>query len=64
MSITNFIVNSLMRTIFLKLVDSSSYFKDARNLFSLIDGVINKIDEENIVQIITDSASAYVSADK
>jgi Protein of unknown function (DUF 659) len=55
MSITNFTINSLMRTIFLKLVDSSSYFKDAMNLFSLIDGVIDEIGEENIVQIITDS---------
>jgi len=63
-SITNFLVNSPMGTIFLKSIDSSNYFKDASKLFSLIDGVIDEIGEENVVQVVTDSASAYVSVGK
>jgi Protein of unknown function (DUF 659) len=63
-SITNFLVNSPMGTVFLKSIDSSSYFKDASKLFFLIDGVIDEIGEENIVQVVTDSASTYVSAGK
>jgi Protein of unknown function (DUF 659) len=51
-----------MGTVFLKSVDSSSYFRDAKKLFELIDGVIEEIGEENIVQVVMDSALAYVCA--
>jgi Protein of unknown function (DUF 659) len=61
---TNFLVNSSMRTIFLNSIDSSSYFKDVSKLFSLIDDMIDKIGEENVVQVVADSSSAYVSAGK
>jgi Protein of unknown function (DUF 659) len=53
-----------MGTVFLKSIDSSSYFKDASKLFSLIDGVIDEIGEKNVLQVVTDSALAYVSAGK
>jgi Protein of unknown function (DUF 659) len=61
-SITNFLVNSPMGNVFLKSVDSSGDFKDAEKLFSMLDEIIEEIGEENVVQVITDSASAYVSA--
>jgi Protein of unknown function (DUF 659) len=60
--IINFLVNSPMRTVFLKSVDSSSDFKDAKKLFSILDKIIEEIGEENVVQVVTDSASVYVSA--
>jgi Protein of unknown function (DUF 659) len=61
-SIINFLINSPMGTVFLKSVDASSYFKDAKKLFELIDDVIEEIGEENVVQVVMDSASAYVCA--
>jgi Protein of unknown function (DUF 659) len=51
-----------MGTVFLKSVDSSGDFKDAEKLFSMLDEIIKEIGEENVVQVVTDSASAYVSA--
>jgi Protein of unknown function (DUF 659) len=62
--ITNFLVNSPMGTVFLKSVDSSGDFKDAKKLLSMLDEIIEEIGEENLVQIVTDSASAYVSAEE
>jgi Protein of unknown function (DUF 659) len=62
--ITIFLVISPMGTNFLKSIDSSSYFKDASKLFFLTDGVIDKISEENVVQVVADSSSAYVSVGK
>jgi Protein of unknown function (DUF 659) len=51
-----------MGTIFLKLVDSSGDFKDVEKLFSMLDEIIEEIGEENVVQVVADSASTYVSA--
>jgi Protein of unknown function (DUF 659) len=51
-----------MRTVFLKSVDSLGDFKDAEKLFSMLNEIIEEIGEENIVQVVTDSVSAYVSA--
>ncbi|KAL5544317.1 hypothetical protein UlMin_008101 [Ulmus minor] len=61
-SITNFLINSPRGTVFLKSVDTSGIIKNADNLFLLLDSVIEEIGEENVVQVVTDSASAYVKA--
>ena len=61
-SITNFLVNSPRGTVFLNSVDTSDIFKNANNLFELLDSMIEEIGEENVVQVVTDSASAYVKA--
>jgi Protein of unknown function (DUF 659) len=61
MSITNFLVNSLMGTVFLKLIHSSGNFKDMEKLFSMLDEIIEEIGEEIVMQVITDSASTYMS---
>jgi Protein of unknown function (DUF 659) len=45
-SITNFLVNSSMGSVFLKSVDSSSYFRDTQKMFEFIDGVIDEIGED------------------
>ena len=36
--------------------------KDARKFFELLDSIVEEIGEENVVQVVTDSASAYVAA--
>ncbi|KAL5544677.1 hypothetical protein UlMin_008461 [Ulmus minor] len=61
-SITNFLINSPRGTVFLKSVDTSGIIKNADNLFLLLDSVIEEIGEENVVQVVTDSASVYVKA--
>ena len=62
MSITNFLVNSPKGTVFLKSIDTSDILKNAKNLFQLIDSLVQEIGEENVVQVVTNSASTYVSA--
>ena len=61
-SLTNFLVNSPSGTIFLKSIDTSNMIKDAKKLFELLDSLVEEIGEENVVQVVTDSASAYVAA--
>ena len=60
-SITNFLVNSPKGTVFLKSIDTSDISKNAKNLFLLIDSLVQEIREENVVQVVTNSASTYVS---
>ena len=49
---------------FLGSVDASDKKKDATYLFSLLDKVVEEVGEENVVQVITDNASAYKAAGK
>ncbi|URE36536.1 transposon protein [Musa troglodytarum] len=49
-------------TQFLKLVDISSRADDAYYLFELLDSVIMEVGAENVVQVITDSATSYAYA--
>ncbi|XP_061351356.1 uncharacterized protein LOC133296400 [Gastrolobium bilobum] len=60
-SLTNFLVNSPRGTVFIKYVDTSSFIKDAEKMFELLDEMVMEIGEENVVQVVTDSASALVS---
>ena len=62
MSITNFLVNSPKGTVFLKSIDTSDIFKNAEILFQLLDSLLQEIGEENVIQVVTHSASTYVSA--
>ena len=48
--------------VFVKLIDTSSFAKDVNKLFEMLDSLVEEVGEENVVQVITDSASAYVLA--
>ena len=61
-SLINFLVNNPHGTVFLKTVDASDCVKDANKLFELLDGVIEEIGEDIVVQVVTDNASAYKAA--
>ncbi|XP_028753001.1 uncharacterized protein LOC114712623 [Neltuma alba] len=63
-SLTNFLVNSPSGTVFLKSVDTSSVIKDAKQMFELLDNMIEEIGEDNVVQVVTDGASNLVAAGK
>ncbi|KAI3877771.1 hypothetical protein MKX03_019211 [Papaver bracteatum] len=62
-SITNFLVNSPSGMFFLKSIDTSDIQHNAENLFAFLDGIIEEVGKENVVQVITDGALAYVKAD-
>ncbi|XP_068328163.1 uncharacterized protein [Pyrus communis] len=53
----NFLVNSPQSTWFLKSVDASTSIKNGDFLYGYLDDVIHEIREENVVQVISDSAS-------
>ena len=49
-------------TFFLKPINTSDISKNAKNLFQLLDSLVQEIGEKNVVQVVTDSASTYVLA--
>ncbi|XP_028755565.1 uncharacterized protein LOC114714940 [Neltuma alba] len=63
-SLTNFLVNNPSGTVFLKSVDTSSVIKDAKQMFELLDNLVEEIGEDNVVQVVTDGASNLVAAGK
>ncbi|XP_027915185.1 uncharacterized protein LOC114174548 [Vigna unguiculata] len=63
-SLTNLLVNSPSGTVFLKSIDTSNVIKDAKQMFELLDSVIEEIGEDNVVQVVIDGASNFVAAGK
>jgi hypothetical protein len=49
---------------FIKSVDASAHVKDATLLCELLDGFIQEIGPQNVVQVITDNTTNYVIAGK
>lgn len=62
LAIINFMVYAKGSTIFLKSVNTSNMKKTAQYIYSLLDGIIKEVGPENIVQIVTDNASAFKNA--
>ncbi|KAL0016963.1 hypothetical protein SO802_004032 [Lithocarpus litseifolius] len=60
----NFLVYCPRRMVFVKLVNASEIVKSTKNLFKLFDEVVTWIGPKNIVHIVTDNASNYVSTSK
>ena len=42
-------------TVFLKLVDASNNIKDHKYIYKLLKTIIKEVDQENVVQIVTDN---------
>ncbi|KAF6152610.1 hypothetical protein GIB67_013057 [Kingdonia uniflora] len=61
-SLVIFSVTCPKGTLFLKSVDISAHANDDHYLFELLESVVLEVGVENIVQVITDSASSYVYA--
>ena len=64
LSIINFTVYSTGNTIFLKFIDASDNMKDNKYIYGLLNDVIKKVGEENVVQIVTNNGLAFVKARK
>jgi len=58
-SICNFLVNSPKGTIFLSSVDTSNIFKTTDKVFDMLNAIVERIGEENIVQAITNIVANY-----
>ncbi|CAN1337606.1 hypothetical protein LINPERPRIM_LOCUS37668 [Linum perenne] len=61
-SICNFLVNSPKGTVFVESIDTSSFSKNAEKVFEMLDNVVEKVEEESVIQIVTDNATAYKAA--
>ncbi|KAK8942544.1 hypothetical protein KSP39_PZI009067 [Platanthera zijinensis] len=61
-SICNFLVNSPKGTVFLSSIDTSDISKTSEKVFQMLDEVVEKVGEENVVQVVTDNASNYKAA--
>ncbi|XP_020082516.1 uncharacterized protein LOC109706122 [Ananas comosus] len=63
-TLINFLVNSPMGTVFIESIDASNYSKTGEEMFKLLDKMVERIGEANVVQVVTDSASNNVLAGK
>lgn len=61
-TIINFMVNCPKGTMFVDSIDASSFSKNGDKMFELFDKFIQQIGPDNVVQIVTDSASPNVVA--
>ncbi|CAN1124778.1 hypothetical protein LINPERPRIM_LOCUS31286 [Linum perenne] len=43
-------------------LDTSNFSKNASKVFEMLDNVVEKVGEENVIQIVTDNAAAYKAA--
>ncbi|XP_073137903.1 uncharacterized protein [Henckelia pumila] len=59
----NCLVNGPRGSVFIESVDGSSYSHIGVKLFELFDKYVQQIGENNVVQVVTDSASANVLVD-
>eukprot|EP01018_Ginkgo_biloba_P028656 Gb_13412 [translate_table: standard] len=62
--IINVLVYSPQGVLFVKAVDTMDHKKTSEFIFKIFEEVVLEVGEENIVQIVTDSASNYVGAGK
>ncbi|XP_073298397.1 uncharacterized protein [Primulina huaijiensis] len=61
-TLINFLVNGPKGTIFVESVDASSYSHTADKIYELLSKFVNRIGEQNVVQVVTDNASCNVRA--
>jgi hypothetical protein len=61
-TLINFLVNCPTGTMFLESIDASSYVKTRGKNFELLDGMVDKVREHNVIQVISDNHSSYVLA--
>ncbi|XP_014493054.1 uncharacterized protein LOC106755418 [Vigna radiata var. radiata] len=58
-SICNFLVNSPKGTLFLYSLDTSDISKTINKDFKMLDDVVEFVEEENVVQVVTDNAANF-----
>jgi hypothetical protein len=63
-SLINVLVYCPKGILFFKVVDASGHKKTSEYIFNILEGAILEVGEENVVQVVTDSASNCVGAGK
>lgn len=61
-TLINSLVNNPKITMFIDSINASSYVKDGKKMFELLDNFVDRIGEANVVQVVTDSTSINVMA--
>jgi len=62
--ICNFLVNSPKGTVYLSSVDTSNMSKTADKVFEMLDAIVERIEEENVVQVVTDNTANYKAVEQ
>ena len=52
-------MNSPKGTIFLYSIDTSDIYKTTEKVCQMLDEVVDRVGEENVVQLVTDNAANY-----
>ena len=52
----------ILNELFLSFVDTSNISKTANKVFEMLDAIVERIGEANVVQVITDNAANYKAA--
>ncbi|XP_057504011.1 uncharacterized protein LOC130787631 [Actinidia eriantha] len=63
-TLINFLVCCPKGSMFIESIDASSYSMDGQKLFKLLDKYVKFVGEVNVIQIVTDNASANLLAGK
>ncbi|TXG53010.1 hypothetical protein EZV62_022179 [Acer yangbiense] len=63
-TLINFLINSLKGSMFMESIDASAYAKTGEKMFELFSKVVDKVGLSNMVQVVTDSASNNVLAER
>ncbi|KAL6513362.1 hypothetical protein OROGR_020848 [Orobanche gracilis] len=63
-SLINFLINTPRGSMFVESVDASSYSHTGQKMFELLDRFIQRVGPDDVVQVVTDSASNNVLAGK
>ncbi|XP_049405278.1 uncharacterized protein LOC125868748 [Solanum stenotomum] len=61
-TLINFLVNSPHGTVFIESIDASSLVKTGEKLCELLDRYVERVGEQNVVQIVSDNGSNFVLA--
>ncbi|KAM4097774.1 hypothetical protein ACJW30_07G027500 [Castanea mollissima] len=62
-SLVNFLVNCSQGSMFIESIDASLYMNKEEKMFQLLDSMVEKIGEDNVVQVITNNDSSNEKAD-
>ncbi|XP_057856023.2 uncharacterized protein LOC131065524 [Cryptomeria japonica] len=63
-TLINFLVALGGQLVFLKSIDASNEVKNAETLCNMLDEVVMDVGVQNVIQVVTDNAAAYVAVGK
>ncbi|XP_070003147.1 uncharacterized protein [Nicotiana sylvestris] len=61
-TLINFLMNSPYGIVFLESIDASSFVKTGEKLYELLDRYVERVGEQNVIQVISDNGSNFALA--